>query len=91
MPIRHCAWSAFSLRDYSRLPIPSMYDPSSDIEDYAEHTRGLPVNSALGLALHPQLEDLRAVLAGSIPYCCGTVALPAENFTLFYGTDEFAR
>lgn len=60
----------------------------SDEQDAYEHQLG--PNPSLALAQHPQIERLRATLAETLPYCCGTVTLPADSFVLYYGKTEQA-
>ena len=64
--------------------------PTSDSEfDHLEVD--IPPNPALALSQHPKAEDLRITLSESLPYCSGTLELPADGLVLFYGKGESAR
>ncbi|KAI0355263.1 hypothetical protein OH77DRAFT_1403728 [Trametes cingulata] len=68
-----------------------MFDPSSDSDEHDAYEGQLGPNPALALARHPKIDQLRETLNDTLPYCCGTVALPSESLVLYYGKTEKAK
>lgn len=66
-----------------------MYHPMSDSDEYSEHER-VTANPGLSLAQHPQVDQLRATLRETLPYCCGTVSVSPESYVLYFGKDQLA-
>ncbi|PIL33312.1 hypothetical protein GSI_04763 [Ganoderma sinense ZZ0214-1] len=74
-----------------------MYTPSSGSDsefEFDEFGDDFAPNSALALFQHPRAGELRATLTESLPFCAGTLELPADSLSslvLFYGKGESAR
>ena len=67
-----------------------MYHPTSDSDELDDYTQQQPANPGLALSEHPQVDRMRTMLSETLPYCCGTVELPAESYVLFYGKSQRA-